>query len=206
MRVLIAALRTIVGWTFTAVYLTTLILTYVLCFKRWPDRWIQRGIRFWGRATFAILGIRVELVNTSTIETRAARIMIVNHQSTLDLLWGASIYPPAPLAIGKREVAWIPLLNVAWWGLDFIRIDRKNREKALKSIAHVGETTIKGARTLVIAPEGTRSATGELLPFKKGASYQVRVQVGSKEIRLAADGPVQASEPMTGISPVFRVK
>jgi len=51
-----------------------------------------------------------------------------------------------------------------------------------------------------------RALPAGALPFKKGASYQVRVQVGSKEIRLAADGPVQASEPMTGISPVFRVK
>jgi 1-acyl-sn-glycerol-3-phosphate acyltransferase len=204
---LLAALRTAIAWLFTAVYLTSLILAYVLCFKRWPDRWIQRGIRFWGKSSLAILGIRVELANTSTIETRTARVLIVNHQSTLDLLWGATIYPPAPLAIGKKEVLWIPLLNLAWWGLDFIRIDRKNRTKALKSLEHVAETVKKGSRTLVIAPEGTRSADGQLLPFKKGAFHiALQAQVPVCPVVVAGAARLMPKHRFVAYPGVIRLK
>jgi 1-acyl-sn-glycerol-3-phosphate acyltransferase len=102
-------------------------------------------------------------------------VVVCNHQSTLDLPWGGTICPPRPVTIGKKEVVFIPILNLIFWALDFIRVDRGNTKKALASLEGVADQLKKGKRSLVIAPEGTRSPSGELLPFKKGA-FHIAVQ------------------------------
>jgi len=132
---------------------------------------MMRAIRFWGSTTFRILDVPIHIINKSTIEARQARVVVCNHQSALDLAWGGVICPPLPVTIGKKEVIWIPILNLLFWALDFIRIDRSNTVKALASLQGVAEKIRLGARSLVIAPEGTRSPDGEILPFKKGAFH-----------------------------------
>lgn len=116
-----------------------------------------------------ILGIRVEFLNSSTISNRQARVVICNHQSALDIALGAVICPPAILAIGKKEVVFIPVLNLIWAAFDFIRVDRKNHARAIAAISGVSDELNRHQRSLFISPEGTRTSDGEVGPFKKGA-------------------------------------
>jgi 1-acyl-sn-glycerol-3-phosphate acyltransferase len=167
----LCALRTVVAWFFAAIAWVSLLILHMLCFKRLPDRVFTGIARASGRITLAIVGIRLELLNESTVSDRAPRVLICNHQSGLDLLWGAAISPPRPLAIGKRELKYIPLVNLLWWGLDFIRIDRSDPARARATLQGVAQAIRRGSRTLVIAPEGTRSPDGTILPFKKGAFH-----------------------------------
>ena len=170
-----AILRTAAAWVYTALYLPIFAALYVVSLRSWPASWLQAVIRLWGRSTLGILGIRLEAANSSTLETREPRILIMNHTSALDIIVGAALCPPAPLAIGKKEVIWIPFLNLVWWALDFIRIDRSHPAEAIASLRHVAQAINSGSRSLLIAPEGTRSPDGTLLPFKKGA-FHIAVQ------------------------------
>lgn len=162
------------AWIFTALYWLSVLALHLLSFKRLPAPWLNKLIHAWGRATLAILGIRLEILNESTISTRSSRVVIVNHESALDLVWGAAICPPAPLAIGKREVIYIPVINLIWWALDFIRIDRSNHAKAIAALFGVSETIALENRSLVISPEGTRTHDGTMGRFKKGAFHIAR--------------------------------
>jgi 1-acyl-sn-glycerol-3-phosphate acyltransferase len=50
---------------------------------------------------------------------------------------------------------------------EFVSIDRQNQSQAIEDLKVAGKTMEKGV-VLWIAPEGTRSKDGRLLPFKKG--------------------------------------
>jgi 1-acyl-sn-glycerol-3-phosphate acyltransferase len=167
-------LRSIVVWTFTTTYWSALIAVHLLCLKRLPPRWVAAAAQFWGRVTLRLLGIRLEILNESTIATQQARVIIVNHQSAVDMAWGAAICPPAPLGIGKREIIYVPVFNLIWWGMGFIRINRSNHAAAIRALEGVASLITSGRRSLIVAPEGTRTPDGTIGPFKKGAFHIAR--------------------------------
>ncbi|MBI5211353.1 MAG: 1-acyl-sn-glycerol-3-phosphate acyltransferase [Elusimicrobia bacterium] len=182
-----AVLRTLAAWAFTAVYWTAVFALYLATFRRLPPAFAQAAIRFWGRSALAITGVRLELANASTFEERAARVVVYNHTSALDMLWTAALCPPAPLAVGKKEVVWVPFVNLAWWAFGFIRVDRSNPIQAARSIEGVAESVLSDRRSYCLAPEGTRSLDGKLLPFKKGA-FVVAIRSQAPVCAMVAEG------------------
>jgi 1-acyl-sn-glycerol-3-phosphate acyltransferase len=163
--------RFVLLWVLNFGFWIVFLSVFLLSFKRLPPETVGRWVRAWGRAALAVIGVRLYLVNPSTMGDRAPRVVITNHQSAMDLIWGAAVCPPGPLVIGKKEVIFIPLLNLAFWLMDFIRIDRSQPAKAIQAISGVAGTIRAGDRSLVMAPEGTRTLTGKMLPFKKGAFH-----------------------------------
>ncbi|PYQ94902.1 MAG: hypothetical protein DMF96_24295 [Acidobacteria bacterium] len=67
----------------------------------------------------------------------------------------------------KAEIDAIPLLARAFRHGGFVPIDRRNREAAMRSL-EAGALSIRSGNSFLIFPEGTRSTTAGLLPFKKG--------------------------------------
>src|SRR6202521_2865544 len=67
----------------------------------------------------------------------------------------------------KHEIDRIPVLARAFRMGGFIPIDRRNKESAMRSI-EAGAASIRAGHSFLIFPEGTRSRTEEMLPFKKG--------------------------------------
>ena len=67
----------------------------------------------------------------------------------------------------KAEIDQIPILARAFRMGGFIPVDRRNKEAAMRSI-EAGARSIRSGNSFLIFPEGTRSKTGDLLPFKKG--------------------------------------
>ena len=96
-------------------------------------------------------------------------IIAANHQSFLDVLWVYAAVPRcrrrALYVVGKSELSFLRFLL---WGSPVIFVERQgNVIPALKASADV----LKGGKSLVIFPEGTRSETGALGKFKNGAAY-----------------------------------
>lgn len=162
-------LRLVAAWAYTALYWTLAVMATLTTgsFRLTPRR-AQEASRRWARGACRILGLRIELENASTLETEEPRVVIFNHQSALDMLWVAWTSPPGPLAMGKKELAWIPIVNLAWWALDYRLVDRNDPRRAAACLKGV-PAEVAGGRSLLIAPEGTRSPDGAMLPFKKGA-------------------------------------
>lgn len=170
--------RLLVAWAFTAVYWTVVCLLQVLTLRSLPAAFLQAAARRWGYAVLWLLGIRLVIEGESTLETRSPRVVVFNHASALDMLWCAATAPPAVLAVGKSQIVFVPFVNLGWWALDFMTVDRKHPRKAVESFARVAEALNRDARSLLISPEGTRSPDGAVLPFKRGAfQIAVRAQV-----------------------------
>lgn len=105
-----------------------------------------------------------------------ACVVMSNHASLLDIpaLMGAV---PGPVRmVTKEELTKLPIWGQALVASGFIALDRKNREKAIAQLQKAKDVLRQGVHVW-IAPEGTRSRTGVLGPFKKGG-FHVALDLG----------------------------
>lgn len=112
------------------------------------------------------VGIRYRAAGLENLPARSA-LFISNHQSNVDppVLYRA-LHPRLHF-VYKAELQAIPILARAFNIAGFIPIERRNRDNALAALA-TGAAALRAGTSFVMFPEGTRSRTGELLPFKKG--------------------------------------
>jgi 1-acyl-sn-glycerol-3-phosphate acyltransferase len=86
----------------------------------------------------------------------------------------------------KREIDGIPILARAFRIAGFIPVDRRNKEAAMRSI-EAGAAAIRAGSSFLIFPEGTRSRTDELLPFKKGG-FVMAIKAQAPIVPVAIQG------------------
>ena len=123
---------------------------------------------WWGRLSAKLFGISIEVVGRENYSSEKNYLVISNHAGMADipLLLGTMELNLRFLA--KEELGKIPLLGRALRQAGYVMIKRGQNRDALKSLLAATDV-LKSGRSVHIFPEGTRSATGELLPFKRGA-------------------------------------
>ena len=89
-----------------------------------------------------------------------------NHSSMFDIWALFATLPGSVRFVAKQELFKIPLLGGAMRAVGHIPIDRGARKKAFEAYDEAARTIREGTSSIVVFPEGTRSRTGELLPFK----------------------------------------
>lgn len=178
------------AWTFCAVYVPLIILITLLTAGRFSDTLGLRMIRFWGRQMLRFSWVRVEVEPSPQWHERRARVITFNHASTLDMFVVASVLPPGSVPVVKREIVLIPFIGWAIYFLDFILLDRRNRERAIASLTAAGERMRREQRTVLIAPEGTRTGTRAVGPFKMGP-FRLAESAGAPVVPLVIDGAAE---------------
>ncbi len=140
-------------------------------------------------AALALAGIRVEVSGEEHLWSRRPAVFLFNHQSALDVLIVGKLVRRDVTALAKKEAAKDPIFAPIGKLIDVAYVDRGNREQTTAAIAPVLDRLAAGI-SVAIAPEGTRSATPRLGPFKKGAFHialQARVPLVPIVIRNAGD-------------------
>ena len=119
------------------------------------------------RLGLALSGIRFRVAGSEHIPHDRAAVYCSNHQSNVDPPIVFKALHRRMHILYKAELDRIPLLARAFRLGGFIPINRGNREASMRSI-EAGADSIRSGNSFLIFPEGTRSKTGDLLPFKKG--------------------------------------
>jgi 1-acyl-sn-glycerol-3-phosphate acyltransferase len=96
-----------------------------------------------------------------------AYVVMSNHQSHYDVPVLFYVLGGRLRMVAKKELFRVPVFGRAIRDAGMIEVDRGNRQRAIASLA-TAKAQLAGGTHIWIAPEGTRSETGELLPFKKG--------------------------------------
>lgn len=138
------------------------------------------------RWAFAIAGIRIVVENRERLADIRNTVLAANHLSHLD--------PPAIyiglgvrlVALAKREVFDIPLFSTVIRRAGFLSIQRGDRQDAANAVNKM-TVALRGGACVMVFPEGTRSRTGELMPFKKGA-FVAAIEAKSRIFPLAVFG------------------
>lgn len=115
-------------------------------------------------------GIRCRVYGSERIERTRAAVYAVNHSSNVEPpIVFDTLYElfPRLRVLYKAELRKLPVLVRAFDLAGFIPLERRNRDQSLPAIDRAAAALREG-NSFLIFPEGTRSRTGELLPFKKG--------------------------------------
>jgi len=127
------------------------------------------GIRSWARLFLFVIGVKVEVEGGGSDPT----VMVSNHLSALDSFIISSKCPGlSPRYIMKKEMLYFcPPLFVLAKLFGSTTIDRKNSSDSIARLNEAGSSLLSKRRSLVVFPEGTRTRTSKMMPFKKGAFH-----------------------------------
>jgi 1-acyl-sn-glycerol-3-phosphate acyltransferase len=143
-------------------------------------------------------GIRTRVAGRENVP-RQAVVFCSNHQSNIDppILFRA-LHPRLHILF-KAELKKLPLLGKAFQMGGFVPIERTSRENAMAAIDQAAES-LKQGNSFLTFPEGTRSRTGALLPFKRGP-FMMALKAQVPVVPVAVQG---GAESMRKGSPIVR--
>src|SRR2546427_533793 len=112
-----------------------------------------------------MLGVDVRVCGLEQLAGGGPFVFAPNHQSHLDILVLLGFLPGRTRFAAKKELWAHPVVGAVLDTLGMVPIDRDHPERAIDAL----DRAAAERHSFVIFPEGTRSRTGQLLPFKKGA-------------------------------------
>lgn len=144
---------------FVITVLITIVFMYIFRTKNRKVRQI------WARMQKYLMGYKI-IVKGEIDEN--ANILLINHQSLLDVVVLDELHPRDICWIAKEELGRIPLFGHIMIAPRMITVQREDKRSLMKLIKDVKDR-LEHKRVIAIFPEGTRSNGDKLLKFKKGA-------------------------------------
>lgn len=144
----------------------------------------------WSRGVLWASAVPVVPHGMGRIDWRNPQVLVSNHVSFYDVFALAAVLPTPYSFVAKKELERIPFFGLAWKAAGHISVDRSNRAAALQSLRRAGASIREHRSAVIIFPEGTRSLTDRMLPFKKGAfvlAMEARVPVVPVIVRGSAE-------------------
>jgi 1-acyl-sn-glycerol-3-phosphate acyltransferase len=146
---------------------------------------IWLGRRVWAPVGLWLAGARLEVVRPPAPPPGPV-IFACNHESALDIWVLFVVLPRSFRFVAKQELFRLPLFGWYMRIGGHVAVDRSHHQRAVASLAQAGEK-IRSGTSIVVFPEGTRSRTGRIQPFKKGP-FVVAKAAGVPVVPLAISG------------------
>jgi 1-acyl-sn-glycerol-3-phosphate acyltransferase len=180
-------LRTLAVWLLGLPVTIALFILVLLTlpFER-QGRTVHSIGAFWSRVVLALSGVRVDVRGAENIPSGRPVIFVSNHQGAFDIPALQAFLPVQFRWVAKKSLFRIPVIGWSMSLAGYVGIDRDNPAEAMKNMEEASEKIRKGTSVLVF-PEGTRSGSGRLLPFKRGAFVLAR-KSGVPVVPVAIDG------------------
>ena len=145
--------------------------------------WVGRQ---WIRWVLASCGIRVRAEGLEELDPRGPYVLMSNHQSAFDIAAIVTSWPGSFRFVAKRELTWVPFFGWALALGGHVIIDRRRRNRAVKSLEQAARQ-VRDGTNVIIFPEGTRSPSGELGPFKSGG-FHLAIQAQVPVLPVSVSG------------------
>ena len=153
-------------WTFLLMLLAPLLVPFTFN-KQFP---LVVARTLFTSVLMKLAGVKLKTIGAENVPKDKPVIFVANHSSHFDIACLCRSLPVNLHFIGKKELVWMPIVGWYMFVAGHIFIDRSNRKKAVLSLRKAAEK-IKNGKCVVMYPEGTRTSTGEIGAFKKGAFH-----------------------------------
>ena len=170
-------------WYYAVLFVVTVLhasgtlIAGLLGVKHRPGGVYDWGTQVWARRVLWGAGTPVIVEGREVIPSGPV-VYASNHSSMFDIWALAAALPGSIRFVAKQELASIPLLGKAMLAAGHVTIDRTNRSQAMEAYDLAAQGIRERGISIVVFPEGTRSRTGELLPFKNAPfSLAIAAQV-----------------------------
>jgi len=141
----------------------------------------------WARLFCIFTLCPVKVIGKEKLDKKRSYVFISNHQGAYDifLIYG---YVGQPIKwVMKQSLRKIPLVGMACEAAGFIFVDNSSPQAAAKTIRLAEEKLKNGGASIAIFPEGSRTLTGKLGVFKKGA-YQMALDLKMPIVPITING------------------
>jgi lysophosphatidate acyltransferase len=185
----VSAIRILLGLLLVAVVSALAVAILVLLL---PARSLRVAVSScWAKAVgwgcLGLSGLTVQIAGRERVIAASPAIYVFNHTSILDVLVAMWICPLGTTAVAKKEVAFIPFVGLVYLLSGSLLVDRSDRDRAVAALERQARFVRRARLPVVIWPEGTRSRTGRLLPFKKGFVH-LALQTGRPVVPIVVSG------------------
>lgn len=125
-------------------------------------------MNIWSPVLFLIIGVKTRVSGLENINQEQFHLYVTNHESQLDIPAVVRLVPVPLYFLLKEEIKKVPFLGWYAAAMGMVFVDRKNKTKAAQSLKSAAEL-IKNGKNVIVFPEGTRTKTGKIQSFKRGA-------------------------------------
>ena len=165
------------------------LLMMLLNWSRDGEMWLVANV--WSMILIKSGGATLEVIGRENIDPKRPTIYVSNHQSTLDApVMFKGLWPVRFRFVSKHTLKYVPVMG--WYLIlaRYIFIDRSNHRTAVQTLDAAG-VRIRAGTSIVVFPEGTRSETGAIGPFKKGPfALAVKAGVAICPVTIEGSGSV----------------
>ncbi|MCO7222682.1 1-acyl-sn-glycerol-3-phosphate acyltransferase [Pleionea sp. CnH1-48] len=174
---LLTVLITIATWLITIWYCFKAII--FSSFSKNARMHVDIITREWSQSLVNLIRLRIHVSGDFDAQYQSGKpcIVMCNHSSAYDIPVSFLAIPGSLRMLAKKELFRIPIFSQAMRASEFLSIDRQDKDQAIRDLATAKEKMEDGI-ILWVAPEGTRSKEGELLPFKKGG-FHLAIETGA---------------------------
>jgi 1-acyl-sn-glycerol-3-phosphate acyltransferase len=127
--------------------------------------------KIYSKGIFVISGIKLKVTGLENFDHSGIYVFVSNHSSQYDIPAVQSAAPVNVSIIYKKELNKVPIFGWQLMLSPYISVDRKNPESGFRSIEEAKRLMSNKGVSVLLFAEGTRSRTGEIQPFKRGAFY-----------------------------------
>lgn len=128
------------------------------------------SLSVWSNMASIIARLKLIVEGEKYLWSHRPAVFIFNHQSAMDMLITAKLLREDIVGVAKKEIQSQPLIGPVLKFAGTVFIDRSNVKNPRAALEPAVEALNEG-KSIVIAPEGTRSKDGKLGDFKRGAFH-----------------------------------
>lgn len=180
----------------TVVLFPVAISMMLFTLSRTGEMWLVANV--WSQILIKSGGATLEVFGREHLDPKRPTIYVCNHQSTLDApVLFKGLWPVPFRYIAKHTLKYVPVTG--WYLIlaGYIFIDRSNHRQAVKTLDKAAQQ-IRAGKSVLVFPEGTRSETGVIMPFKKGPfALAVKAGVAICPVTIEGSGSVMPKNSWT---------
>lgn len=168
MKYLYIIYQIIVSPILLVITILTALTTILGCWIGNGHIWGYYPGKIWSRLFCYILLIPVKVIRNKNVHKKKSYVFVANHQGSFDIFLIYGFLNRNFKWMMKKSLRKAPFIGKACESAGQIFVDKSGPKKIMETI-NQGRHTLKDGMSLVIFPEGSRTYTGHMAAFKKGA-------------------------------------